>query len=255
MILRDALLIGLGFSGLFSFGDLCAQGTDRAPAHPLVWDAMEKKITVKADESRVNFTFSVTNTSANPVRIYSINPSCGCTDTELPRNPWILAPGEKNTFRGTIDILGKHGSLAKMLYVGSIPGTQTLTLLLEVPEPDPKTRSSNQQLAKADRQAVFKNDCASCHLKPAQGLSGQQLFNAACSICHGSDRRASMVPDLEIAREKRDVAYWSKWITEGKEGTLMPAFSAKHGGPLTTEQVTALAEYLAGSLPSEPPAK
>lgn len=225
-----------------------------APAHPLVWDAMEKTYTPKSDERLVAFVFTVTNTSDRPLRIYDVRPSCGCTTVEVPRSPWILASGEKGEVRGTVDITGKHGELAKMLYASSVPGTQTLTMILKVPEPDPQARAGNQQLALTDRQAVFRGICASCHAEPAKGLMGAELFAAACAICHGSDRRAAMVPDLEVAHQKRDTAFWTKWITEGKEGTLMPAFAAKHGGPLTDEQVASLVDYTSSVLPSEPPA-
>jgi len=226
-----------------------------APAHPLVWDAMEKTYAPKPDERIVAFAFTVTNTSDRPLRIYDIRPSCGCTTVELPRSPWILAPGEKGEVRGTVDITGKPGELAKMLYASSVPGTQTLTMILNVPEPDPSARTSNQQLALADRQAVFRGTCASCHAEPAKGLMGAELFAAACAICHASDRRATMVPDLEVARGPRDRAFWQKWISEGKEGTLMPAFAAPHGGPLSEEQVASLVDYVNGQFPSEPPQK
>jgi mono/diheme cytochrome c family protein len=84
---------------------------------------------------------------------------------------------------------------------------------------------------------------------------GAELFAAACAICHASDRRAAMVPDLEVARGPRDRAFWQKWITEGKEGTLMPAFAAQHGGPLSEEQMASLVDYVNGQFPSEPPQK
>jgi mono/diheme cytochrome c family protein len=225
-----------------------------APAHPLAWDAMTKTQATAPDTQSVSFSFTVTNTSDRALRIYDVRPSCGCSTVELPRTPWILAAGEKGTFQGKVDIVGKHGELAKMFYVSSIPGTQTLTLILNVPEPDPQKRANNQQLALADRQAVFRGTCAACHVEPAKGLMGAELFSAACAICHATDRRAAMVPDLQVARQPRDAAYWVKWISEGKEGTLMPAFSAKHGGPLNDEQVASLLDYVTTQLPSEPTA-
>jgi mono/diheme cytochrome c family protein len=60
------------------------------------------------------------------------------------------------------------------------------------------------------------------------------------------------VPDLLVAREPRDAAYWEKWISEGKEGTLMPGFGRKRGGPLTAEQIASLVEYAMTRLPTEP---
>ena len=39
-------------------------------------------------------------------------------------------------------------------------------------------------IAKADRQAIFKADCATCHAKPGEGKYGKALYDAVCAICH-----------------------------------------------------------------------
>lgn len=255
MIPRRFILLGLLLLSLASAGcrpEAASTPPATEPVHPLVWDAMTKTLSTALDARSVSVSFTVTNTSDRSLRIYDVRPSCGCTTVELPSTPWILASGEKGSFRGTVDITGKHGELAKMFYVSSIPGTQTLTVVLKVPEPDPDLRDRNQQLAKTDRQAVFRGECAVCHAAPTKGLMGDALFAAACTICHGSDRRASMVPDLAVARGPRDRAFWEKWISEGKEGTLMPAFSTKQGGPLNDEQLASLLEYVTTQLASEP---
>ena len=105
------------------------------------------------------------------------------------------------------------------------------------------------QLAMADRQAVFKNDCASCHVAPAVGKKGEQLFAAACSICHEAPHRATMVPDLHALKFTPTKDYWHNWISNGKPGSLMPAFAQAQGGPLTDEQIESLAEYLTHYFP------
>ena len=57
-----------------------------------------------------------------------------------------------------------------------------------------------------------------------------------------------------IAGQRTPAGDWrAKWISEGKEGTLMPAFSAKHGGPLSDEQLASLLDYVTTQLPAEPP--
>ena len=87
--------------------------------------------------------------------------------------------------------------------------------------------------------------------KPAQ-KTGAELFHTACGICHFAAPRASVVPDLLTAREPRDAAFWRKWISEGKEGTLMPAFAQAQGGPLTDQQIESLIEFALASLPTQP---
>jgi mono/diheme cytochrome c family protein len=222
------------------------------PPHPLVWDALEKTVDVPSGQNETKFTFNVTNTSKEPVEVTQVDPSCGCTVAELPATPWILAPGAKGSFTAVVEHRGKFGKLYKSLYVHSTSGSQTLAMLLNIPETEESRRVRNQQFAMVDRQLVFRGECASCHTLPTMGKIGEPLFQAACGICHSAASRASMVPDLKIAREPRDAAYWERWISEGKERSLMPAFAAKHGGPLTTEQIQSLVEYVLHAFPKEP---
>jgi mono/diheme cytochrome c family protein len=105
--------------------------------------------------------------------------------------------------------------------------------------------------AKADRQAVFKSDCASCHLKKVEGKYGQQLFDAVCAICHEARDRATMVPDLHNLKVPTNEEFWRTWITIGKPGSLMPAFATSQGGPLNDMQIASLAAYLNSTHPSK----
>jgi hypothetical protein len=221
-------------------------------AHPLVWDAMQKTYDAKPLEVETEFEFVVTNRSDQPVEIVQVRPSCGCTVVVPPETPWVIPAGGTGSFRASVDYRGKHGVFTKSIFVVSLPGTQTLTVSVHIPEPDPATRQRNQELAWNDRQAVFRNDCASCHATPTVGKLGGELFAAACAICHMAAHRASMVPDLMTAREPRDEAYWREWIAEGREQTLMPAFAQNRGGPLTPEQVESLIAFALAHLPREP---
>lgn len=225
-----------------------------APQHPLVWDAMEKTVEPKPGDSIAEFSFSVRNRSSAPVEIRELQPSCGCTVPEMPQTPWVLEPGASGTFRATVDFTGKVGKFGKTIHVVSSAGAQLLALNVNIPDTEESRRARNQQLAAMDRQAVFRNDCASCHVTPAVGKMGAELFQAACAICHAAEHRASMVPDLAVAREPRDAAYWRRWIGEGKARTLMPAFAQEHGGPLTTAQVESLIAYAMEHLPTQPAA-
>jgi mono/diheme cytochrome c family protein len=38
-------------------------------------------------------------------------------------------------------------------------------------------------------------------------------------------------------------------VTEGKAGSLMPAFAQEHGGPLNKEQIASLINYLSTDFP------
>jgi mono/diheme cytochrome c family protein len=167
----------------------------------------------------------------------------------------------------TMDLRGKSGSVTKTVSVDSSAGFKSLLVKVNMPsEPAPATtatpatpaaspamdRAKNIQNALADRQAVFKGDCASCHVEKGKGKMGLELYAASCGICHDAEHRAAMVPDLKVPRTQRDLAFWQKWIMEGKPGTMMPAFAQIHGGPLTQEQIDSLTIYLFQNYPKAP---
>jgi mono/diheme cytochrome c family protein len=110
-------------------------------------------------------------------------------------------------------------------------------------------RNAGVMASKVDRQAVFKGDCASCHLKKIEGKYGQQLFDALCAICHEAKNRATMVPDLANLQIPTSDEFWRTWITAGKAGALMPAFATSQGGPLNDLQIASLAAYLNAVIP------
>jgi len=112
-------------------------------------------------------------------------------------------------------------------------------------------REANQKLAIADRQGVFRNDCARCHAEPAKGKLEQPLFTAVCGVCHEAEHRATMVTDLKTLKYPTTPEIWRNWITHGKPGSLMPAFAMAEGGPLTDEQITSLVNYLVAAIPSK----
>jgi mono/diheme cytochrome c family protein len=113
-------------------------------------------------------------------------------------------------------------------------------------------RNKNMELAKTDRQAVFKGDCRSCHVDKGSGKLGKELYAADCGICHDSPIRAALVPDLRAPKAPRDHNYWVNWITSGRPGSMMPAFGVKDGGPLSEEQIASLAKYLGENFPQGP---
>lgn len=224
----------------------------KALPNPLVWDATRKLQKPKPGQVTADFSFLVTNPGSEEVVIKQIVPGCGCTVATMPSNPWVLAPGTSGSFTATLDFAGKQGTVSKTLQVESNRGTQVLTIAVDIPQTDPAVRRRNREVAERNRQAVFQNGCAVCHAAPLAGIKGAELFAGACGICHLAPSRADVVPDLRIARESRDTAYWRKWILEGKAGTLMPAFAKSQGGPLTDDQIESLVEHVLAALPTTP---
>lgn len=209
------------------------------------------------DILRTTNAVTVTNSiTPIPVTILSVHPSCGCTTAELPPVPWTISPGTNAQIKVSVNLAGKNGMIFKTVNVSTDRGSKTLTLKINIlPAPVPTMTDADriraQALAKVDRQAVFKNDCAACHVKPGEGKYGKALFDAVCSICHESPNRASMVPDIHALKIPTNEDFWRTWITHGKPGSLMPAFSTAEGGPLNDMQIASLAAYLNAAIPSK----
>jgi len=223
----------------------------------LAWDSEMKETSVKAGEPQAHFSFFFTNVSSGNVMITSAAASCGCTVPKLPSLPWLNAPGASGEIPVTMNLAGKSGVVIKTITVNTDQGVKTLTVKVNITPapavpPPPMDRAKNLALAKADRQAVFKGDCARCHVVPAIGKVGKDLYAKACGICHEAEHRATMVPDLHALAHDTNLDFWNTWISHGgKPGSLMPAFAVSEGGPLNELQIASLVQYLAASIPAK----
>lgn len=260
------------------------------PDGVLAWDDLTKSVDATNEQEFARFTFNFTNLAtaasatlatnvvnipglpastnvvvlagsgaAGTVTILSVHPSCGCTTAELPPVPWQIPPSSNGQIKLTVNLQGKAGTLFKTVNVTTDHGKKDLILRINILPPPPMPEMTEEQrnagiiAAKADRQAVFKGDCASCHLKKVEGKYGQQLFDALCAICHEAQNRATMVPDLANLQIPTSDEFWRTWITAGKAGSLMPAFATSQGGPLNDLQIASLAAYLNAIHPSKVP--
>ncbi len=193
-----------------------------------------------------------------PVTILSVHPSCGCTTAELPPVPWTIPPGSNGLIKISVNLGGKSGMIFKTVNVTTDRGNKILTLRINIlapmmPAMTDADRIRDMAVAKVDRQAVFKDDCARCHSIPGNGKYGKTLFDSVCAVCHEAQNRATMVPDLHALKIPTNEDFWRTWITHGKPGSLMPAFSAAEGGPLNDMQIASLAVYLNAANPSKVP--
>ncbi len=158
-----------------------------------------------------------------------------------------------------VNLAGKSGVVFKTVAVTTDKGKTDLMLRINIQPPPPAKPMSEEErargiaAAKLDRQAVFKDECASCHVKNVQGQYGQQLFANLCGVCHEANPRATMVPDLHQLKDPTSEEFWRAWITSGKAGTLMPAFATAQGGPLNDMQIASLAVFLNTTIPSHVP--
>jgi mono/diheme cytochrome c family protein len=227
------------------------------PLSVVAWDSVDKSVTVNSGEPASKLNFSLTNISADPVTLLQAPSSCGCTVPKLPPMPWVIAPGEAGSFEVNMNLAGKSGTVIKTISFGTDKGTKHLLVRTTI-NPTPSTagqpmgsREMNQQLALQDRQAVFKGDCATCHANTANKM-GKELYTSICGVCHEAEHRASSVPDLKVARIERNKDYWHNWISNGRAGSMMPAFAKSAGGILDDAQIKSLVEHLSQTMPSKP---
>ena len=258
--------------------------SDHLSEDTLLWDATMKTTNVTEGAENAHFVFNFTNVAVKvdrtwttnitdsatnmvwvtnsvtplPVTILDVHPSCGCTTAQLPPLPWTLPPGTNGQIGVTVNLAGKYGEIIKTVRVGTDHGSRDLIVQINILQqsirpPTDAERIRQMEIARADRQAVFKGDCAACHEKPGQFKYGKALFEADCAICHEAKQRASMVPDLHALIVPTNDDFWRTWIAHGKPGTFMPAFSSADGGPLNDMQIASLAAYLDAIIPSKVP--
>ncbi|MGH7942352.1 MAG: DUF1573 domain-containing protein [Limisphaerales bacterium] len=229
---------------------------DHLDLKTMTWDKTMVTTNVPADTRQAHVAFSFTNVSTNIVTIADVHGSCSCTTPELPPLPWRIPPGGKGQIGANVNIAGKYGTVVKSVFVGTDKGSRSLYIQInilapKVPVLTQADRIRQMAIAKVDRQAVFKNDCATCHVKRGENQFGVVLFDADCGICHDANPRSSMVPDLHNIKARTNDDFWRVWIEHGKPGTFMPAFSTADGGPLDDMQIASLVKYLVAAYPSK----
>jgi cytochrome c oxidase cbb3-type subunit 3/ubiquinol-cytochrome c reductase cytochrome c subunit len=76
-----------------------------------------------------------------------------------------------------------------------------------------------------------------------QVVNFDALYKTNCAGCHGADGKLGPAPPLNdpIFLHIVPDAVLRHVITDGRQGTPMPAFAKKNGGPLTDEQINVLA--------------
>jgi mono/diheme cytochrome c family protein len=227
------------------------------PANILAFDAETQEFTATNNDPAATFTFNLTNVSSAELTINSVATSCGCTVARLPVMPWKLAAGDTGQIPVTMNLAGKSGVVFKTITMNTDKGVKMLMVKATITPPPAAAmtdadRARNLELAKVDRQAVFKGDCARCHVQPAIGKMGKELYVAACGVCHEGEHRNAMVPDLHALKIETNGDYWKLMVTHGKPGTAMPAFAISEGGPLSDPQIASLVAYLVQVIPSKP---
>ncbi len=81
----------------------------------------------------------------------------------------------------------------------------------------------------------------------ANAERGGELYVAYCAGCHGIDGQGRVGASLEAFPGIQVDAALASTIANGVPGSVMPAWAAANGGPLSDQDIADLAEYIQGA--------
>ena len=101
--------------GNSSTSDKVAVGHDSANFTSVQWLDTAKDLGTVTEGQKLEVSFRFKNTGDKPLVIERVQPSCGCTVADPPKEP--IAPGKQGEIKGVFDSNGKAGPNHKTLYV------------------------------------------------------------------------------------------------------------------------------------------
>ena len=95
------------------------------------WTETHKNFGKITEGQKVEVAFHFKNTGNKPLIIERVQPSCGCTVAETPKEP--IAPGKEGVIKGAFDSNGRVGIQHKSIYVETnTKGSQNQELVFEL---------------------------------------------------------------------------------------------------------------------------
>ncbi|MDQ6983982.1 MAG: DUF1573 domain-containing protein [Ghiorsea sp.] len=182
-------------------------------------------------------TFLIRNNSSQPIELVDIQASCGCTAAEP--DSYMINPGEFTQLKVAVDTSAKQFDIKKTVFVtDSLGNTAKASLQFNVVE-------NPHAVMQGKVKGIFDGQCASCHFEPLVGvMTPDKLYEAGCAMCHGVDAAGAYAPNLQ---GMTSLAGLRHTIAHGVGKPQMPGFAEVNGGPLSYEQIEALAEWLMAS--------
>lgn len=145
-----------------------------------------------------------------------------------------LKPGEAGKIDVLIDIRGKTGNVAKTVKVYSNdPKNPVVTLTLRM------YIKNRVHLSPHEAAEIFGPNCSGCHVDEGKDKMGFDLFRADCFMCHNAGKNTSL---STMSKQPESLLY--KAVVEGVNGTTMPGWALRKGGPLTDAQIRSLIELI-----------
>lgn len=95
------------------------------------WKDQNKNFGKITEGQKLEVSFAFKNTGDKPLVISRVQPSCGCTVADPPKEP--IAPGAEGLIKASFNSEGKFGLQHKTLYVtANTKGSQEHELIFEV---------------------------------------------------------------------------------------------------------------------------
>jgi len=187
--------------------------------------------TVKEGEEAIGF-LRVRNAGSAMANIVSVETSCGCSVAEPEQR--LLMPGGFTRIKIVVDTFAKQGEAKKWVQLTDDEGHRSRAWVTLHVQPNPHLDGASR--------SIFQGKCAACHYEPAKGkVSGADIYQAVCVMCHGRDREGVSGPSLQ---HHNDADALFGVIANGVGSQHMPGFAVDNGGPLTLKQVAALSQWL-----------
>lgn len=192
-----------------------------------------------AEGIKVRHVFLLRNTGGKTLIIKDAKSTCDCTTVRLASKS--VQPRGAADFEVTMDTTMKLGPITKVILVSSNDPVHPQVKISVAANVDP-----HQGIATEGPSMLFSAKCSSCHVQRGIGKSGEDLYLADCAMCHGFRADGATGPTLvgPNLEDKVVRARMRKVIADGGTTPAMPGFIKQAGGPLTSDQIDSLVQYL-----------
>ncbi len=189
--------------------------------------------------------FTFTNNGSQPLSIYDIASTCGCTVPEWSKEP--IQPGKSGTVKVTFDPLGRPGAFRKSITVKSNAREASVTLyIVGLVTPKPKTSADDYPIKIGNLRLVTNHLNMQTVLNTQLKVDTIQIFNDSDSLLTVAITEApayltfSVVPVI-LEPKKKGLIYATMDGSKVKDwGFIVNRFMLKLNGKLIQDNMLAV---------------